>query len=339
MIGISIIMPVYNSEEYVSQAIESILSQTYENFELILIDDGSKDNSGKICDQFARKDERVLVIHQENAGISAARNRGLQIARGEYITFADNDDEFSYNLLEDNYLLAKKNDADIVKYGVTYYTISEKSKVKVLLREGEFQTLTKKEIRESYLKLKKDNLLVYVWDCLIKKSLIHDNEIYFNESIKYGGEDINFNILLLPHIKKMVVNPKEYYIHFKRYSHSTVVNFNRNKLDSFVINAEIEYKLLQKMKVSGIVWAECLSLYIAQILYALLKINSITLRDKIHFLRELSLYESYNTKYNRKNLLEVWRNNRKRGMILYLFQNKLYYLLYFGMYHVKRNIN
>ena len=89
---ISIIVPVYNSEQTLHRCIDSILVQTYRNFELLLINDGSKDRSGEICDEYARKDSRIKVFHKENGGVSSARNVGLDNARGEWITFSDSDD-------------------------------------------------------------------------------------------------------------------------------------------------------------------------------------------------------------------------------------------------------
>ena len=89
---ISIIVPIYNVEEYLPKCIDSILNQTYKELEVILVDDGSPDSCGKICDRYAKKDERVKVIHQKNGGLSAARNSGLDCANGEYIGFVDSDD-------------------------------------------------------------------------------------------------------------------------------------------------------------------------------------------------------------------------------------------------------
>ena len=96
---ISVIIPVYNVEKYLRRCLDSVIAQTYQNLEIICVDDGSIDDSGKICDQYAVRDARIKVIHQENQGLSAARNRGLDAAEGEYIAFVDSDDY----ILEDMY--------------------------------------------------------------------------------------------------------------------------------------------------------------------------------------------------------------------------------------------
>ena len=110
---ISIIVPVYKVEKYLCECVDSILAQTYENFELILVDDGSPDNSGKICDEYAEKDKRIKVIHKENAGVSSARNTGLDNAKGEYITFIDSDDTVDKRYLELMYKKLEETKADL----------------------------------------------------------------------------------------------------------------------------------------------------------------------------------------------------------------------------------
>ena len=110
---ISIIVPVYNVEQYLDDCLVSILNQTYKNLEIILIDDGSTDNSGKICDEYAKKDSRIIVFHKENGGVSSARNAGLRIAKGIYIGFVDPDDWIAEDMYEVLYLNAKKYDADV----------------------------------------------------------------------------------------------------------------------------------------------------------------------------------------------------------------------------------
>lgn len=110
---ITVIVPVYKVEKYLRRCVDSILAQTYTNLEIILVDDGSPDNCGKICDEYAAKDSRIKVIHQENGGLSAARNAGLDIATGDYIGFVDSDDYIAPDMYEKLYAALKESDADI----------------------------------------------------------------------------------------------------------------------------------------------------------------------------------------------------------------------------------
>ena len=110
---ISIIVPVYKTEQYLPQCIESILAQTYKNLEIILIDDGSPDNCGAICDKYAAQDKRIVVIHKDNGGVSSARNAGLKIAKGEYIGFVDSDDYIAPDMYEYLYGLIRCTNADV----------------------------------------------------------------------------------------------------------------------------------------------------------------------------------------------------------------------------------
>lgn len=114
MPAISIIVPVYKVEDYLDDCVESILAQTIRDFELILVDDGSPDNCGKMCDDWARKDGRIKVIHKSNGGLSSARNKGLDIATGEYVGFVDSDDTIHPQMYEMLYYYAKKDGSDIV---------------------------------------------------------------------------------------------------------------------------------------------------------------------------------------------------------------------------------
>ena len=115
---ISVIVPVYNVEKYLRKCIESILNQTFREFELILVDDGSTDSSGKICDEYALKDSRIKVIHKENGGASSARNAGLDVAKGEYIGFVDSDDWIEMDMYGELYRLIKENNTDISVCGI-----------------------------------------------------------------------------------------------------------------------------------------------------------------------------------------------------------------------------
>ena len=112
---ISVIVPVYNVEKYLEKCIWSIINQTYSNLEIILIDDGSTDNSGKICDEFLEHDNRIKVVHKKNGGLSSARNAGLDIATGEYIGFVDSDDWIDVNMYDNLFKVAKQENSDIIE--------------------------------------------------------------------------------------------------------------------------------------------------------------------------------------------------------------------------------
>ena len=122
---LSIIVPVYNVEPYLRRCIDSILAQTFTDFELILVDDGSPDNCPAICDEYAEKDPRIVVIHKQNGGLSDARNAGLDIARGEYIGFVDSDDYIDAEMYEKMYNAAIMHNSDIVSCAYERIDISK----------------------------------------------------------------------------------------------------------------------------------------------------------------------------------------------------------------------
>ena len=121
---ISVIVPIYNVEKYLDRCLKSIINQTYKNLEIILIDDGSPDNCGTICDEYAKKDNRIKVVHKDNGGLVKARNTGLDIATGEYISFIDPDDWIELNMYEEMIKIADETNTDIVRCG--YYRDNDK---------------------------------------------------------------------------------------------------------------------------------------------------------------------------------------------------------------------
>ena len=116
-IKVSVVMPVYNAEKYLAKSIESMLSQTLKEIELILVNDGSKDNSLKICEEYKNKDNRVTVINKKNEGACISRNTGIEKAKGKYIQLVDADDYIENNMLEEQYNLAEKTNAEVVMCG------------------------------------------------------------------------------------------------------------------------------------------------------------------------------------------------------------------------------
>lgn len=166
---ISVIVPVYNVEQYLSRCLESILAQSYSNLEIILVDDGSTDSSSSICDQVATRDQRITVIHKKNGGLSDARNEGLRIAKGDYITFIDSDDWVENNYVESLLNLQKKYGADLV---IGENRISGKTKTDKI---KQFQCIDYSlSNKDALIQLFHSNNHAYVvaWGKLYKKDLL-----------------------------------------------------------------------------------------------------------------------------------------------------------------------
>ena len=111
---VTVIIPVYNVEKYINRCLDSVIRQTYKNLEIIIVNDGSTDNSGKMCDEYAKLDNRIIVIHKDNGGLSQARNIGIEKSTGEYICFIDSDDYVELNMIEDLYNACAKNEVKMV---------------------------------------------------------------------------------------------------------------------------------------------------------------------------------------------------------------------------------
>lgn len=227
---LSIIVPVYNVEEYLARCIDSVLTQTFTNFELILVDDGSPDRCGEICDEYARKDSRVIVIHKENGGVSSARNRGLDIARGEYITFVDSDDLIGTSTTYEENIAILKHDSqiDVLQYPIL--TISEK--------DGANKTMFASRYifgeRELFLNWYTGSpIRGYVWDKIFKKTVF--NEIRFPEGMALT-EDAFCIVDFVRVVKCLYISEQGYYTYILR-KNSAISSFSAKKcLDMFTCN-------------------------------------------------------------------------------------------------------
>lgn len=178
---ISIIVPVYKVEQYLPQCIDSILAQTYTDFELILVDDGSPDNCGKICDDYAKKDNRVQVIHKANAGVSAARNDGIAFAKGAYITFVDGDDFIDKAYLEVLFEAADKYCADMVFCGFDRLYGSRVVENREPIEEGKIADPY--ELRTKFLSTREDTVFGSACRVLYKNELFV--RIHFNTKLSF----------------------------------------------------------------------------------------------------------------------------------------------------------
>lgn len=204
---ISIIIPVYKVEKYLEKCIESVLKQTYTNLQIILVDDGSPDNCGKICDEYAKKDPRIEVIHKVNGGLSDARNVGIAKAKGKYIGFVDSDDYIKEDMYEILINLIKEYDADVSICNL-YDVIDGKEYIRN--NENGIQEYSRLEILKEVLLDK--NIQSYAWNKLYKKELF--DEIKYPIGKKY--EDIGTTFYVFEKCNKIVVTSEPEYYYLKR---------------------------------------------------------------------------------------------------------------------------
>lgn len=204
---ISVVIPVYNVEKYFKRCIDSVLRQTYSNIEIIIVDDGSKDNSGNLCDEYGKKDSRIKVFHKENGGLSSARNFGLEKALGKYICFIDSDDFIDENYIIIMYNKMIKNDADICYCKSTDFTDEANINSKA---ENEKTFIIDKEEAIKQLLLRNGIIKNYIPRALYKKILF--NNIRFPVGSNF--EDIATTYKILDASKKIIVINKTLYYYF-----------------------------------------------------------------------------------------------------------------------------
>lgn len=205
----SIIIPVYNAEKYIHKCMKNVLKQTCENIEIIMIDDGSIDSSGIICDDYAQKDNRVKVIHQDNSGVSNARNAGIKYARGKYIVFLDADDEIDEYLIEDNCKILEDSNADFLFFCFRYFFPGREEIV-----HNEFDEVfcgsAEEFFQEELIKIIDKELMHAPWNKMIRKQFLQKNNIMFDTRYSIY-EDITFSIKMCSAAEKICINRKEYY--------------------------------------------------------------------------------------------------------------------------------
>lgn len=229
MIEFSVIIPIYNTEKYLARCINSIINQTYKKMELILVDDGSTDNSKKICDKFARNYKMIKVVHQKNKGVSAARNVGLKLASNEYIVFVDSDDWIEKETLENLYNVIKHNEIDCI-----VSNLKEKVRKKVT-NKNQIQTW-EKEIEKLIITEKINSPVNKVY----RNSIIKSNNIKFDEEISIG-EDLLFNIEYFINSKKIYILNKKLYHYEISNNNSLTRKYKKDKYEQLMyVNNRIE---------------------------------------------------------------------------------------------------
>ncbi|MBF0713644.1 glycosyltransferase [Gemella sp. GH3] len=224
---VSIIVPVYNVEKYLEKCVNSIINQSYENIEIILVNDGSTDSSGTLCNDLARKDNRIKVYHKENGGLSDARNYGVARASGDYIGFVDSDDYIHEDMYKHLYEIITESDADVAE--CSFLIVYNDKPRSYYSSEDYCLTLTKEEYLKEYLSMER----IYGAVCwkLIKSEVAR--KIEFPKDKFY--EDAFYTYELIEVANKYAITNKELYYYIMRDGSITNMNFNKKHLDNIKI--------------------------------------------------------------------------------------------------------
>lgn len=323
---VSIIIPVYKVEKYLCQCIDSIRNQTLKDIEIILIDDESPDKCPVICDEYARKDHRIKVIHKKNGGLGLARNSGLEIATGEYVSFLDSDDYELPNTYETLYSIARRDCLDVVYYKFLdtgcFKPSAELYDSKESLRE-----LMLNIVANSPEKQKDRNIAVSSCVALYKRSVLLLYNICFHSERVLISEDLIFNLDFLIHASNAVVTNYQFY--FYRVNNDSLSHTIRN--DRFKKTLEFYHYLLNKKEIVTLGWEgkeRCMRLFIGYSRSIITQIcqSTVTLKEKKKMVEEI---------VNNPIWIDIYNNYPRKVMpykhrlFLELIYRKCLFLLYF----------
>lgn len=330
---VSIIVPVYNVEKYLPRFLNSIANQEFRNFEVLLVDDGSCDNSLELCKTISRTDARFRVFHQKNQGTGAARNVGLKCAKGKYIYFCDPDDYISSKLLKDNIAIAEQNNAKMVLFG--YYSESERGKLKKKVLPPKNNFVTQEDFRGNFKKLFENDLLSSLWNKIYLRQSLEG--LYFEEV--RTGQDNRFNLELFKSLDKIYCNPMPYYHYIINRSNSAQ---NKAQFDKLKLRAEEVEILSNLIKVvwneKNTTWNELLS---NQKVIVVLEALKLLQRGNFKYDEAIRYLNSLLKDYHLENSLNIKKNNslstnyrlfiinNRRSKILWELDKKIENIFYY----------
>ena len=314
---ISIIVPVYNAEKFISRCIESLLNQTYQNFEILLINDGSTDKSLEICEEYLKKDNRIKLFSQDNGGLSSARNLGLKFSSGDFLSFIDSDDFIFPEMMEDLIKICLDYDCDIAKCSL----IQTGEKFPDVTFNNDVQLYTQKEIMKSF-QIIEDKFQSLIPLKLYSKRLFMD--IKFKEGIIHEDEEILFKILFKSNLIGITTNA--YYCYYFNPTSIMRSSFNLNKLDIIPIYEE-RLKLLQEKDQNDLLLEVHMKFsIILSNLYVSLSGSSIETKKenlkkikRLYFINEKTIKE----KYSQNNPFFTLANWKFNFPIIFFLQDEL----------------
>ena len=324
---ISIIVPVYNVEKYLTCCIESVLAQTYKNWELILIDDGSEDSSGVICDEYSRKDKRIKTIHKSNEGVSISRNIGVKEASGEYIVFLDSDDYLDVDTLKILLENILNYNADGSFGAIKYVNEKNEKMVEYILPESKIEGSEK--FNSLFQDLYNNYCFHAVWGKLFKKNIIIDNKICFEENFSIL-EDGMFVSDYLSFSNNFVVSSKAFYNYRQFESDSLMKKFNRNAMDALSRKYEKDAFFRAKFnKDNELFYARKIFVYIYNYILQIYIRSNYSYHEQEELLREyLSKQVVTETLDRIKSLNKISKKDKFKCFMLNINPKILHFILY-----------
>lgn len=320
---VSIVIPIYNGEKYIDSCMEGLLNQTYSNLELIVVNDGSKDTSGELCDRYAQKDSRVKVHHQENKGLSAARNAGIQQATGKYVIFFDVDDTVENNIIEDNVVLAEQNQADVVMFCFWYYNV-DKNSLKPNGMKRIFVGNAKEYFDKMLIPTMDNEVFNAPWNKLIRRQLLEEHKLRFDDRYPIY-EDIIFASELFGVVNKIVINNQMYYRYFVRSSGSLITRFYERFYDSVAQFHQNAMKYCGKYENNARQITRLNTLYTKLVI---MHMKQISCNEQLSKERKYQLLQRI---CNEDEFIEALANSKfgiKKKMMRFIINQKMYKMIY-----------
>jgi glycosyltransferase involved in cell wall biosynthesis len=319
---VSVVIPVYNAGKFLKPTIESILKQTYRNFELILVDDGATDGSGIICDKFAIKYKNINVIHEKNSGISVARNTGIANSKGFFIAFCDHDDEYSPNYLEKAIQSMCNSNVDLLKFNYKTIEVTQNKKIESIIK-GNLGRMRISQVLQNYSAF--NQCIRALWNGLYKADIIKKNKIFFDPFYKTGVEDYDFNLKYLRQCKMIQFTDDTLFFHYKRENQSADTYFSENKLLSWIKMQEKEQEFLINSKVDDCMLLESKINYLTSILNCLnLRECNWSMQRKVLFLRNYTDNQKNTINISKKAYQRFRKENFLKWFVIYLFNKGLF---------------
>lgn len=253
---VSVIVAIYNVEKYLERCLESLINQRLRELEIILIDDGSTDDSPEICDKYAEKDNRIIVVHKKNQGLGMARNSGLELAKGEYVVFVDSDDFIEKNAYWEMYEAISSENAEMLitnyyEYDTKNDTIKELRTIhnsKIAMDE-QVKKIACQMVGANPLDREADDIGMSVWKNMYSRKFIEENHIRFCSEREYVSEDAIFQLMIIPKMKKILLSTNCYYYYCNNERQSLSSTFRESKFEEYKKLYKKEYELLQKEEI------------------------------------------------------------------------------------------